>query len=198
MSLGSGPDLGVFVELDPRGCTDLTADGILDETIGDHVGDYRGLNIVNPQPGCEYVWMLDPERGGATNRMADFMAIRTSGGEIVKKGDPEMAAFEHIVGSHLGAQEKVSNGEVILVRIPIEEVARRREEQLLRNRALLTGGEERFLAGASMAESQAGQGEATRFRHRKHQLLFEEGGAPTSIHTPTGIVRGDDLRTSDF
>lgn len=193
MSLGSGPDLGLFVELDPSGRTDMSADAIFEETVGDHVGDYRGLNVVNPQPGCEYVWMLDPDRGTSRNRMAELMAIQMSGGQVVQKGDPELAAFEVLAGSTVAAQEKVSNGEVLLVRLPAETVARRREEQLARNKTNLTGSEEKYLSGASSFEIEAGNGEATRFRHRKHQLLFEEGGQTTHIHTPGGVVRGDPI-----
>ena len=67
IGLGGGSDREWIERLSSEGNRTnhgLPVDG---EVVGCHVGPYAGLNLVNPQPGYEYIWMLNEKLITTTN-----------------------------------------------------------------------------------------------------------------------------------
>jgi hypothetical protein len=83
--LGGGKDTSWLQPLDDEGNRRPDDDIGLETMIGCHAGAYSGLNVVNPQAGFEYKW----ER----NTGPDLLRARQHGGQVVHKGDQEMAAM---------------------------------------------------------------------------------------------------------
>jgi len=195
LSLGGGFDRDWLEELKSDGSLDMSADGIYEETIGCHQGKWKGYNVGNPQAGFEYIWMLDPSAGGRGENVSRGLEIQTCGGQIVQTTDPEMAMFEKLAGDQgiSTVNGYVTNGEVCLVRIPSEKIREKREEELAQSQAQLRGATEAsFIAGASAAETLAGNGRPTRFAGIRHATEFQDGGATRELHTPdSGIARED-------
>lgn len=192
--LGGGGERDWLIPLDPQGNKSMEADGIFENTVGCHTGLFAGLNIINPQPGYEYQWMLNPSRMGAD--VSDSLAIHELGGIVVVADDPEFAAYQKMQGMDASPLDTSTVfKELVLVRVPEARMRQRREAQVEANLRQLRGGpEESFVSKASAEEIQAGQGAPTRFRSRRHQTEFQEGGQTRELSVPdTGIVRTDDV-----
>jgi len=129
--LGGGADRLDLEPLDFEGNRDMDN---LEASLGCHVGDSAGLNLFGAQEGFVYSWANDNDR--------DRLLVRSRGGQIVQAGDPEMAAYQAMVGHTQTDLDSAHTGYpgVILVRTPIEIERRRREEEDQRRRALLRGG----------------------------------------------------------
>ena len=190
MSLGGGYDRSWLAELDPYGNTNMEAYDVYENTIGCHGGDFAGMNVCNPQPGFEYSWELNPSRPGA--RVADGMKIFQNKGQVVKAGDPEMAALSEMIGVEVSfLQTTAQFQELVLVRYPTEVIQARREEIDEKNKAQLRKGPaEGFINRADPLEANYSSGGATRFRRSDHNTTFKEGDREVEVHTPdAGIVR---------
>ena len=129
--LGGGSDRLDLEPLNFEGNRDLDN---LDASYGCHAGDSAGLNVFNPQVGFVYSWANDNAR--------DRLLVRQRGAQIVQSGDPEMAAYQSMIGHTATDLDSAQTGYpgVILVRTPIEIERRRRGEEAQRRRALLRGG----------------------------------------------------------
>ena len=190
MSLGGGYDRAWLTELDPYGNTKMDAYDVYEDTQGSHAGDFAGMNVCNPQPGFEYVWELNPQRQGA--RVADGMKIFQNQGQIVKEGDPEMAALGKMIGVEVSfLQTTAQFQELVLVRYPAEVMQVRREKiDEMNKQQLRKGPAEGFIARADPLESMYSSGGATRFRRSDHNTTFMANDQETEVHTPdAGIVR---------
>ena len=190
MSLGGGYDRSWLAELDPYGNTKMEAHDVFEDTIGCYVGDFAGMNVCNPQPGSEYAWELNPSRPGA--RVADGMKIFQSKGEVVKGGDPEMAALSKMIGVEVSFLQTTQQfQELVLVRYPAEVIQAKQEKIDEMNKAQLRKGPaEGFIARADPLEANYSSGGATRFRRSGHSTPFKQGDREVEVHTPdAGIVR---------
>jgi hypothetical protein len=190
--LGGGADRSWLEPLDAEGNrrNDLPVE---DQMIGCHLGNFAGLNVLNPQPGFEYEWMLYPPT--ARNSTAASLEIGRLGGSMVREGDPEYAAFSEMEGMQGSAIDTavVYNNELVLVRIPVEKQrARMAAIEEKNQRMLRKGPEDAFVGGASGLEQSPRYNERgpTRFAMRDHQTEFKHDRDTVEISIPSsGIVR---------
>lgn len=178
---GGGHDRAWYESLDEDGNRDLDLGA---ESLGCHVGPYRGLNVINPQPNFEYAW--------ANNDPRDILKARALGGQIVQGEDPEFAAYRALGDSTNSQIDSVNlYQDCILIRTPIEKVRERREAERQKAEISVRGSIEDFTERASNAETQAGrQYGPTRFARHDHSIEWEEDGRTSSMWTPgSGIVR---------
>lgn len=192
--LGGGADREWLEPLDYEG--NRTNLPIEERVVGCHVGPYAGLNVCDPQPGFEYQWCLNPSRSGAGP--ADAMAIHAIGGQVVTMDDPEFAAYQKLEGmGNAPLDMSTIYKELVLVRIPSERQAQRRQENLEKNAKMLRRGPaESFVAGASAAEQSARYNERgpTRFAMRGHQTEFTHDRDTIEVSIPdSGIVRTENI-----
>lgn len=188
--LGGGTEQWM-TPLDPEGNADLSAHGVFENSLGCHEGDFIGLNVVNPQPGFEYLWLLNPNRQGAG--MGDQLAISRLRGHIVTSEDPEFSALEKIEGVDKQFLDTCSSfRELVLVRVPEEVIRAKREQEHQTNLDMLKSGPaEAFVEQADPLErSLYGNKGPTRFSRSTHMTEFDEGGQTKELHTPdSGIVK---------
>lgn len=180
-----------LIELTPEGNIP-TEDGV--ELRGGHKGFFTALNVANPQPGFEYEWPLNTAR--------DVQLARMKGWRQVQDDDPEMAAFRmSVLGDHDDSDQPTpldtSNvfQDVILMRMPSEQLAKIRADQEKERKAVLEGGATAsFLRGARSDEIMAGHGRQTRFARGDHSVERMEGDnvvdqwIPGPSSQPKGII----------
>ncbi len=178
-------------ELTPEG--NIVTEGDLDIR-GCHKGFYTGLNVVNPQPGFEYQWPL--------NNLRSIQLARQRGWRQVQGDDPEMAGFRtSIMGDHDDSDQVTPLDtsdvfqDVVLMRIPSEQLGEIREGQANDRKASLQGGgTSAYLHGARHDEIMSGHGRTTRFAHAHHGVELTEGGQvvgqwqPDPESRPKGII----------
>jgi len=193
--LGGGSQREWLEPLDAEGnrrSDDLPIDGQL---VGCHIGDYAGLNLVNPQPGFEYEWLLNPAT--ARNSTAASLQIHSLGGQIVSEGDPEFAAFKLMEGlESTPLDTSTMYKELVLVRIPVERQRARMAKIEEKNKKMLRRGpEESFVGRASALESERYSGRGpTRFALRSHQTDFKHDSDSVEVSLPdSGIVRTETI-----
>jgi hypothetical protein len=188
--LGGGEETWM-TPLDPEGNADLSEHGIYENSVGCHDGDFIGLNIVNPLPGYEYAWLLNPNRQGAG--MGDALAIQRLQGHILTADDPEFAALQKLEGVDKQFLDSCTGfRELVPVRIPEEVIRQKREQEHLANLKMLKSGPaEAFVERMSDLErSTYGNKGPTRFRQTTHNIEFDEGGQTKELHMPdSGIVK---------
>ena len=178
-----------------EGHTRMDYVGIQDQTFGCHTGPHAGLNIVNPQAGCEYMWLRNPEAARDTaEMMSSRFEIASLDGEIVSLDDPEYAAYTKMFDKQSPIDSQTIYRELCLVRIPADKLQAKRDAEAEVSRQAIQPGGEAYVQQATTAELQAGEGQATRFRRRDHGTQVREGGhdgAPVlESWTPDeGIVR---------
>ena len=191
--LGGGSQREWLEPLDSEGNRrghDLLVEGRM---VGCHLGNFAGLNVCDPQPGFEYEWMMNPSREGAN--IADGMRIQQLGGQVVKDGDPEFAAFKHMEGMGGGTSLDTSTiyKELVLVRIPAERQRARLAAINEKNKRMLRRGpEETFVGGASELEQSSRYNERgpTRFAMGDHRTEFKHDRDTVEVSLPnSGIVR---------
>lgn len=150
---------------------------IQEATFGSHTGPHAGLNIVNPQPGSEYMWLRNPEAARDTAEMMSArFEIASMDGQIVTLDDPEYAAYTKMFDSQSPIDSQTIYRELCLVRIPSEKLQAKRDAEAEISRRAIQPGGEAFVQQATTAELQAGEGQATRFRRRDHGTQIREGG----------------------
>ena len=190
IGLGGGSDREWLETLDIEGNRNPDL-GVEEKTIGAHVGPYSGLNVMNPQPGYEYEWLLNPSRSGGSH--ADSHMIHQIGGEVVKDGDQEFAAYKQMEGLQAeGVDTSTVFNELVLVRIPVEKQRARMQHQLdANNKMLRKGPEESFVNSASYLEGERYSDRGpTRFALRSHKTVFKHGDEEAEVSLPdSGIVR---------
>ena len=194
IGLGGGSDREWLEPLDNEGNRNPELD-VEDRVVGCHTGAYAGLNVYNPQPGYDYEWLLNPSRSGGSP--GDAHRIHELGGQVVKDGDPEFAAYKTMEGME-GSPLDTSTifRELCLVRIPEEVQHRRRMENQEKNaRMLRKGPEESFVNQASYDERERYSGRGpTRFALRDHQTEFKHGQDTAEVSLPdSGIVRTENI-----
>ncbi len=196
MSLGGGLDREWCETLDSAGNRNMTGEGIEEQMVGCHTGNFAGLNI-HPQPGFEYKWLVDPDSMG-NRSMSGRIAIQHQGGQIVQAGDSEFAAFQkmdNLAGQASSLDTAVKFNELVLVRIPEERARKDAEANATENlRRLRADPSEGFAAGMTVEEQQLSPRGPTRFRTASHQMTFKHGGQDVEVSTPSGIVRTEDER----
>jgi len=190
--LGGGEERWM-TPLDAEGNTDMTEHGVFENTIGCHDGDFIGLNVRNPLPGHEYVWLLNPNRTGGG--MGDALAIQRLKGHIVTGEDPEMSVMEGLEGVDKQFLDTCSSfRELVLVRVPEEVMRARREQEHEKNLKMLKfGPAETFVSQADPLErTMYGNKGPTRFSQSDHSTYFNEGGQDGEPHMPdSGIVKSE-------
>jgi hypothetical protein len=194
--LGGGSQREWLEPLDSEGNRqghDLLVEGRM---VGCHLGNFAGLNVCDPQPGFEYEWMMNPSRSGANP--SDGMRIQQLGGQVVRDGDPEFAAFKHMEG--MGDSSPLDTStiykELVLVRIPVEKQRARLQAISDKNKRMLRKGpEESFVGSASALESERYSGRGpTRFAMRDHQTEFKHDRDTVEVSLPdSGIVRTEHI-----
>lgn len=193
--LGGGSDLEWLEPLDSEGNRRADHLPVEGQMVGCHVGVFAGLNLMNAQPGFEYQWMLNPSRSGANP--ADSLQIHMIGGQIVKDGDDEFAAFKVMEGMESSPLDtSTMYKELVLVRIPVErQRARMAAVQKKNARMLRKGPEESFVGRASALESERYSGRGpTRFALRDHQTEFKHDRDTAEVSLPdSGIVRTEHI-----
>ena len=194
--LGGGADRDWLEPLDREGNRNAEAMDITEQVVGCHQGPYAGLNLVNPQPGMEYQWMMNPGRPGAHH--ANLLAIHALGATIVKDDDPEFALYQKLPEMQTGTAIDTITvyKELVLVKIPSEKMAARRRENLEQNQRILRRGpEEAFVRGAGAEEQDRYQERGpTRFRRTDHRSEFKSDGRTTEISMPdSGVVRTEHI-----
>jgi len=195
IGLGGGSDREWIEPLNAEG--NRVGHGVNTElnVVGCHVGPYAGLNLVNPQPGYEYIWMLNPSRSGASP--ADSLQIHVVGGQVVKEADPEFAAFMAMEGMDASPLDtSTMYKELVLVRIPAEKQLKRQQDNDAKNQRMLRRGpEESFVGRASHTESERYSGRGpTRFALRDHQTQFNHDRDTVEVSLPdSGIVRTEHI-----
>ena len=194
--LGGGSQREWLEPLDSEGNRqghDLLVEGRM---VGCHLGNFAGLNVVDPQPGFEYEWMMNPARDGASP--SDGMRIHQVGGQVVKDGDSEFAAFKHMEG--MGDSSPLDTStiykELVLVRIPAEKQRARLQAISDKNKRMLRKGpEESFVSNASAQESERYSGYGpTRFARSDHRTEFKHDRDVAELSLPdSGIVRTEHI-----
>lgn len=160
----------------------------LENMIGCYEGDYLGYNVVNPLPNYEYRWRLMTP--------ASRIQIQQSGGTIVHHGDPDGAAYSVLMENGAGgfapsaSDSVVSNGEVMLVRWPLERVREEHEREEQKALSYARGGAEEYVGGQTPAERHFSGGRATRFRAPDHMIQYQDAeGRPVEVWTPDrGVI----------
>lgn len=165
--LGGGKSREWLRPLTPEGRLD-TDDPNLDDMVGCHKGDFVGLNVINPDPGFEYVWEL--------NRPRDIMRAKMRGGIRVGADEPESAAMAHLTDSTDTPVDGYHTfGDVTLFKYPIDKIAKIRAEESARAQAMMRGGAAEFVSKATKLEQEMSRGQATRFKARNHGLQYLDG-----------------------
>ena len=181
---GGGKDRLTLTPLTPEGNL-LTDDPSLDGMVGCHSGPYIHLNVINPEPGFEYIWERNTGR--------DKMAARQRGGRPVGANDPEMAAMNALMddGGPTPIDSSYVYGDVILHKYPIEAIRRRRENEEAKNSAAMRDGAALYAERAAGIEAQLSRGLPSRFARRDHGLEYKDAQDHTVEHwVPTdGIIR---------
>ena len=153
--IGSGAPREWLIPLDTSGNRDGEALDIEGQVVGCHTGPYMGLCVHNPQPGFEYQWELNPNRGGAFDPAASHR-VHQLGGQIVRAEDPESAVYQKMQGGIDQPAPLDSNtvfNELVFVRIPAENLRRHRMELVeLNNKRLRRGPEETYANAATHHE----------------------------------------------
>ena len=188
--LGGGTEQWM-TPLDPEGNADLTQHGVYEYSVGNHEGDFIGLNVINPQPGFEYLWLHNPNRTDAS--MGDALAIQRLKGHIVTGEDPEYSVLDKMEGVDKQFLDTCTGfRELVLVRVPEEVIREKREREHQANMKMLQSGPaETFVEQANPLERQLyGNKGPTRFSRSTHITEFDEGGQTKELHTPdSGIVK---------
>lgn len=195
--IGAGANREWLVPLDVEGNRPSEHHDIDGTVVGSHTGPYAGLNIYNPQPGFEYQWELNPHKGGQFDP-ASSHRIHQLGGQIVRTEDPEFAVYQKMEGGADQPAPLDSNtvfNELVLVRIPSENLRRHREELDTKNqRRLRRGPEEAFVNNTGSTEASYTSRGPTRFRLSDHRSEFHQGGRAEEISTPdSGIVKSENV-----
>ena len=199
-SMGGGYDKSWMTPLDPEGnIVDENYD-IMEHKVGCHTGKFEGLNVVNPKPGYEYMWLLNPTRAGADP--GDWFAIQSRQAEIVKSEDPEFRPYHAAMGEAGPSFMDTSFQfrELVLCRIPQDVMRKEREEQVAENaRQLRKGPSEEFAARATAIERELYSTRGpTRFQEPEHQTEFQADGRTVEIHkSDTGILRQSTRSSSE-
>ena len=166
----------------------VSDDPNLSEMVGCWPGPMIGLNIRSPQPGYEYTWEL----------MKDYFRVcRLEGGQAVQSTDTDSAVmiYQQEMGQSIGTRptpldSTCNNGELFLVRWPVEKVREKHERENQKALEMLRGGAEDFVQKASAAE-RAASARPTRFRRSDHALNYEDNqGQVVEVWQPDqGIIR---------
>lgn len=189
MSYGGGKDCIDLAPLDYAGSRDLDT---MDESMGCHVGKYEGLNILNPQPGWHYHYVPSTPEA--------VLGARQGGGRIATTEDPELSAYNAMVGAdETPLDSHVGFPGLLLVKTPIERERQRRQEIAERAHRMLKGSEiESAFASRghrSPEEQQYANGKPLRFVQSKHMFRVTDGSSESDpsvdAWTATGIVRED-------
>lgn len=195
MTFGIQRDRSWMKPLTPEGNVQ-TDDPDLQGITGCHPLDSpsAGFNILGALPGCEYTHERLPTPSDNT-----LLRIRAEGGEIMRTGDPDRAAYtlftergdprSHGAASPLDSIQ--SNGEVMAVRWPEHAVRAKHEREQRKALAMSRGGAEDYVKGASAAERVAAGNRPSRFRRADHSLQSEDsGGNVVDTWQPEGgIIR---------
>ena len=184
MSFGGGKEREWLKPLTPEGHLD-TDEPDLDSMIGCHTGVFQGLNVLNPQPGFEYVW----ER----NRGPELAKARMRGGQMVGADDPERAAMDKLMSSHGRTSMDSSDvyGDVVLFKYPESAMRAIREREGAKAQAMMRGGAAEYADRASEIERQMSRGMPSRFKRGDHALRTMDSNENVVDHwTPDdGIIR---------
>lgn len=189
MSLGGGKDMLDLAPLDYAGSRELDT---LDESMGCHVGRFEGLNILNPQPGWHYHYI--------SNAPEAVLEARQRGGRVANIEDPEMAAYNAMVGANeTPLDSHVGFPGLLLVKTPIETERKRRAEISAKAERMLKGSEiEAAFADKGRRnpeEMQYSRGKPMRFVQSSHMTRLTDGYQETddavSAWGASGIVRED-------
>lgn len=156
---------------------------------GCHRGHYTVLNIVNPQPGFEYQW--------PANNPRELMSARRRGWRQLQEDDPEMTGLRTAIMGDLEDSDMPTQldttdlfQDVIPMKTTSENLARLRQENEDKRKAMLRGGAEAFVRGSRSDEIMAGQGRPTRFADQRHSLEFDEDGRIVDQWTPQTQPKG--------
>jgi hypothetical protein len=141
----------------------LRRDGHLNDpndALGCHRGDFEHLNVVNAQPGFRYYY--------ARNKSGSIARFLRQGWELVTSDHPEKMG--HIHNPHYsdnpsGLQQYE---ELVLMRIPTEVAAQRRQERAAQVKAQLTGATKEFLEESDTDL----QGRPIRYRRDEHVVRY--------------------------
>ena len=169
MSFGGGKNREWLKPLTSEGHID-TEDPDLDNMIGCHTGNFIGLNVLNPQPGFEYIWERNTGQSIARARMR--------GGQIVQADDPERAAMSKLMSSHGRTSMDSSDvyGDVILMKYPEAAIRSIRAKEQAKAQAMMRGGAAEYAERASAIEEQMSRGMPSRFKRRDHALQSRDSG----------------------
>lgn len=156
------------------GSTDMTDQGGADfVTLGCHKGDFRGLNVRNPDPNFVYQWIND--------RPSEIQAARMKGRILVGPEDQEASAVMDL----LGFESTPLDGAAMfhgmrLCKTPIE-IERRHQAQRDRlHRATFHDGpaERKYLNGMTDEEHRLGGERGLRLMRADHGSRMTEGPDP--------------------
>lgn len=194
MSIGIGRDRSWMRPLTPEGSVQTDNPSIKNIT-GCHPKDSPsfGYNVINAQPGFEYTWeRMDPR---------ERTRIRMEGGQIVKQGEPESSVLSHYAEEGLSPQphratpldSTHNNGEVMLVRWPVDKIRAKHERERAKSLTMVRGGAREYMDKTSGAERLYAQGRPIRFRRSDHSLQSEdERGGTVDVWQPDqGIIQED-------
>lgn len=159
--LGGGADRSWLEPVDHEG----NREGVT----GSHTGPSEILNIDNAQPGFGYLW--------AKNDAASIRSEMRRGYAVVNANDPEMANIQHLSGSNVATIDSTKLvGDVILMRIPTEQLRKIRDAESQRARAMLRSGSDEFLQRVTQAEAELDpRGRGTRFSESTHRMTVRGG-----------------------
>ena len=145
--------------------------------MGNHTGQFLGLNIQNPQPGFIYAHWT-PHK---------ILQARLKGYEVVTSEMPERCASHQIEDTDHVDVDSTQAGYpgLVLVRRPISEERRLREEEAEEHRRLMRDGaaESAYLNGKTAVEAQYSRpGRETRFIREDHQTVVTDGFGDDARH----------------
>jgi hypothetical protein len=156
------------------GNTDMTDQGSQEYvTLGCHKGNFRGLNVRNPDPNFVYKW--------ANNRPQELMAAVQQGRILVGADDQEMSAVQDL----LGLEATPLDGSCMfqgmrLVKTPIERERQLQEQRQELHDARFKQGtaEKDYFDGATEEEVRLGRGKGLRMMRDDHHTTATDGPNP--------------------
>ena len=158
------------------GNVDMTDQGAIEYvTLGAHKGDFRGLNVRNPDPNMKYEWLND--------RPQELMAAAQKGQILVGAEDQEASAQLELMGLEATPLDSSCMfAGMRLAKTPIE-TARYQQEQrdrLHKERFHDGPSEKDYVGKQTEQEARLGGGKrGLRFMHEDHETSWTEGADPS-------------------
>ena len=151
---------------------------------GSHVGNYSGMNLLDPQPGKAYQWVsLIGVDGNISDRGENIVMAQARGWRVVRRTDHGVkAAVDSADIPNAPRGQSETEGEVIkfgtqiLMEIDEWRLGELRQSEFDYARKRVTGAASAYINGATPQEQALGMGGPSRFARKEHHGVIQENG----------------------